>query len=123
MAEADELYHREELLGAFETVHREASELFRSFSGDDFFRHPADGVWSPAENVIHLIKSVQAVASAMGIPKLALAVLPTINHARQKIGPLYPSPFVLDIASRIDERVLARLDNASRVIVLAFPDR
>ncbi len=72
MTEHDDLRSRAELLDAFESLHREASELFDSFPADDFFRRPEPAVWSPAENVVHLVKSVQAVARAMGLPKLAL---------------------------------------------------
>ncbi len=63
---------REDLIAAFEAVHREAAELFAAFSPDDFFRRPEDGVWSPGENAVHLVKSVKAVAGGMGQPKLLL---------------------------------------------------
>ncbi len=63
---------RAELITAFDIVHRQASELFTSFSPDDFFRRPEQDVWSPAENAVHLIKSVKAVADAMRLPKLVL---------------------------------------------------
>lgn len=63
---------RDELIAALESVHREAAELFASFAADDFFRRPEPEVWSPGENVIHLIKSVKAVANAMREPKLLL---------------------------------------------------
>ncbi len=72
MSESNQPDSREELLAAFEAVHRQASELFASFSPEDFFRRPEDDVWSPGENAIHLVKSVKAVADAMRLPKLLL---------------------------------------------------
>ncbi len=80
MPELDDPYRRDDLIAALESVHREAAELFGSLSEDDFFRRPEDGVWSPAENLVHLIKSVQAVASAMGWPRLLLTVLFGRSH-------------------------------------------
>ncbi len=75
MPEPTDPASREELIKAFEAVHREAEELFGSFSQDDFFRRTEDGVWSPGENVVHLIKSVKAVADAMELPKLMLRTM------------------------------------------------
>ena len=72
MPETEDPHRREELLSAFGSVHQEASELFASLPAEDFFRRPGDGVWSPAENVIHLIKSVKAVARGLELPRLVL---------------------------------------------------
>ncbi len=72
---SDEPRSWDDLIAAFESVHREVAEYFESLARDDFFRQPEEGVWSPAENLIHLNKSVKAVASGLGMPKLALAVL------------------------------------------------
>lgn len=72
MPEADELRSREQLLAAFEAVHRDAADLFASFAAADFFRRPGPEIWSAGENAIHLIRSVKAVADAMKLPKLAL---------------------------------------------------
>lgn len=66
---------RDELIASLEGVHREADELFRSLPPPELFRRPQEGVWSPAENLVHLVKSVRAVASGLGMPKLALALL------------------------------------------------
>ncbi|MEE8525185.1 MAG: DinB family protein [Thermoanaerobaculia bacterium] len=75
MPEPEHPYRRDELNAAFEDAHREVADLFRSLPAEDFFRRPEEGVWSPAENLIHLIKSVRAVTSGLKLPKLALAVL------------------------------------------------
>ncbi len=63
---------RRELLAALQSIHRQASEAFAAIPESDFFRRPSEGVWSPGENVIHLVKSVKAVADAMKLPKLVL---------------------------------------------------
>ena len=75
MSETHDPQSREELSGALAAVHAEAEELFESVPADGFFDRPEDGVWSPGENVIHLIRSVKAVADAMKLPKLVLRVL------------------------------------------------
>ena len=66
--------NRDELISALEDVHREVTEYFGSLSRDDFFRRPEEEVWSPAEHLIHLNKSVKAVTSGLAMPKLALRV-------------------------------------------------
>ncbi len=72
MMESNEPNSREELIAAFDIVHRQSAELFESASPEAFFQRPSQEVWSPGENVIHLIKSVKAVADAMKMPKLVL---------------------------------------------------
>lgn len=70
---AGEPHSRADLASALATLHRESAELFESLSVTELFHHPEEGSWSAAENVIHLIRSVRAVAMAMKIPKLVLA--------------------------------------------------
>ncbi|MEM7584440.1 MAG: DinB family protein [Acidobacteriota bacterium] len=65
----------EELIAALEIVHVEAAEAFADLPESQFFERPAPEVWSAAENVVHLIKSVRAVASALRLPKLSLRVM------------------------------------------------
>ncbi len=72
MTDVTEPHGRAELLDALDAVHRQASELFAAIAPDHFFRRPEPEVWSPGENVIHLVKSVKAVAGGMGQPKLLL---------------------------------------------------
>ena len=57
-----------------EDVHREVGGYFGELPGDALFRRPEPDVWSPAENLVHLVKSVKAVAGGMGVPRLALAL-------------------------------------------------
>ncbi len=86
MPDSSNAHRREELIAAFDAVHREASELFASFSQDDFFRRPEDDVWSPGEHAIHLIRSVKAVAGAMKLPKLLLRALFGTGGSSRRYG-------------------------------------
>ncbi|MEM7356368.1 MAG: DinB family protein, partial [Acidobacteriota bacterium] len=74
MAGSDPPHRRDELSSLFEALHREAAELFTAPADEAFFRSPEEGVWSAAENVVHLVKSVQAVAGALKVPKLVLTM-------------------------------------------------
>ena len=83
MSDSNEPRTRDEILAALDAVHREASELFSSFAPEDFFRRPEPEVWSAGENVVHLVKSVKAVADGMKMPKLTLrALFGTARQAR-----------------------------------------
>lgn len=75
MLELGEPQSREELAEALDKVHAEVSGCFSEIGEDGFFQRPEEGVWSPAENLLHLVKSTKAVASALGYPKIVLAVL------------------------------------------------
>lgn len=75
MSDTTDPQSRDQLLASLEEAHREIAEFFRSLAREDFFRRPAEDVWSPAEHLIHLNRSVKAVASGLGMPKLALRVM------------------------------------------------
>ncbi|HEX9732820.1 MAG TPA: hypothetical protein VGG06_12640 [Thermoanaerobaculia bacterium] len=74
-ADAHSPYSRDDLISSLEDVHREVGVYFAELPGDALFRHPEAGVWSPAENLVHLVKAVKAVADAMGRPRWLLAIL------------------------------------------------
>ncbi len=63
-----------ELLTSFQQTNREVADFFAAIPAERFFTHP-DGVWSPAENLVHLLKAVSPVARAMKLPKFVLALL------------------------------------------------
>ncbi len=86
MIETNDPDSREELLSAFDSVHREAAELFAAGSESDFLRRPESGVWSAGENAVHLIKSVKAVADAMKLPKLLLRALFGTGGSSRRYG-------------------------------------
>ena len=62
-----------ELLASFRQTNQEVAAFFAAIPADQFFVHP-DQVWSPAENLVHLLKSVSPVARALKIPKFVLAL-------------------------------------------------
>jgi hypothetical protein len=67
-------FPKPELLESFANVHRRVADYFASIPAEKFFAHPPE-VWSPAENLVHLIKSVSPVAKAMKLPKVFLLIL------------------------------------------------
>lgn len=74
MIEIEDPFTKPELLKSFGSVHNAASDYFASIPAGIFFAHPP-AVWSPAENLVHLIKSVSPVAKAMKLPKPLLLIL------------------------------------------------
>ncbi len=74
MIEIDDPFTKPELLASFGSVHSAVANYFASIPAGKFFNHPP-AVWSPAENLVHLIKSVSPVATAMKLPKLLLFIL------------------------------------------------
>jgi len=63
-----------ELLESFAAVHQEVAAYFSAIALENFFNNPA-GKWSPAENLLHLIKSVKPVTMAMKRPRWQLRLL------------------------------------------------
>ncbi|HYF61539.1 MAG TPA: DinB family protein [Herpetosiphonaceae bacterium] len=61
-------YGKSEIIEAWSDEYLEVGRFFAAIEGDAFFAAPA-GVWSPAENLVHLIRSAKPVALALRIPK------------------------------------------------------
>lgn len=61
-------FSKEEILTAFEAESAAVADFFQSISQDAFFDAP-QGIWSPADNLVHLIKSVSPICRALGVPK------------------------------------------------------
>ncbi len=76
-------YSRDEIVRDLRSVHAQADRLFGQFDDAGFFQALGAG-WSPARNVVHLTRSVQPVAKAMGLPKLFLALM--FGRAKQGSG-------------------------------------
>ena len=72
---------REQLLSAFASVHSQATEVWRRCSDEQFFAPAADGGWSPARNVTHLVDSLSAVTRALRLPRFVPRLL--FGAARQ----------------------------------------
>lgn len=64
-------YGKREIIEAWSDEYLEVGRFFAGIEGEPFFAAPA-GVWSPAENLVHLIRSAKPVALALRIPKVVL---------------------------------------------------
>ncbi|MEM7345049.1 MAG: DinB family protein [Chloroflexota bacterium] len=64
-------YTKEELLTAFKVECKAVHYVFEAIDESTFFAAPPD-VWSPADNLVHLIKSCSPVIKAMNVPRLLL---------------------------------------------------
>jgi len=72
--ESKDPFTKAELLESFAAVHQEVATYFSSIALENFFHGPA-GKWSPAENLLHLIKSVKSVTMVMKMPRWLLRLL------------------------------------------------
>lgn len=60
--------------------------FFAAITVDQFFAAPA-GIWTPAENLVHLIKSIAPVAMALTIPRTALRIrFGWVNHETRSLA-------------------------------------
>jgi hypothetical protein len=64
---------KQEIAAAFETEFTAVHNFFAAIDEEQFLSAP-EGVWSPAENLVHLIKSCAPVIMALNIPKTALRI-------------------------------------------------
>lgn len=71
MTNLGEPFTQEEILRALDAEFTAVYDFFRSIAEDDFFAAPPE-VWSPADNLVHLIKSCKPVGQGLNAPKLAL---------------------------------------------------
>jgi hypothetical protein len=55
-------------------IHAESVRYWTAFDTEAFFHRPAPEVWSPADQVRHLTKSIRAVTRGLGMPRLLLLV-------------------------------------------------
>ena len=60
-----------ELITALKDSNQRAEAWFRSMPARDFFTRQGD-VWSPSDNVDHLIKAVKPVSKALKLPRFTL---------------------------------------------------
>src|SRR5688572_4473559 len=62
-------YSKTELIDALKQVNQKVTDSFGSIPAERFFQANAEN-WSPAENLVHLIKSVSPVGKAMKLPEM-----------------------------------------------------
>lgn len=92
MHELNNTFTKAELISSFGKVHHEVASYFLSIPLESFFKAPAEK-WSPAENLLHLIKSVKPVAMALNKPRLLLRLLfgkpQTVSRRFERIKETY----------------------------------
>ncbi|MCB9006207.1 MAG: DinB family protein [Ardenticatenaceae bacterium] len=66
-------YTKQEIVAALAAEFTAVHNFFADIEATQFFAAPAE-VWSPAENLVHLIKSCAPVIMALNIPKTALRI-------------------------------------------------
>lgn len=71
MIQLGEPYSSDEIIAALSAETDAVHSFFADIDPDLFFSAPA-GIWSPADNLVHLIKSSAPVVMALKLPKLAL---------------------------------------------------
>jgi hypothetical protein len=71
MAYIDSPYTKEEMLDAFPIEYETVHAFFRDIPVDLFFAAPPE-VWTPADNLVHLIKSCSPMIKALQLPKLVI---------------------------------------------------
>ena len=66
-------FSKNEIAAAWTAEVTAVHDFFAAIETSRFFAAP-EGVWSPAENLVHLIKSCSPVIMALGIPKTILRI-------------------------------------------------
>ena len=69
-----EITTKSELLTALKDSNQRAENWFLIIPANDFFTRHGE-VWSPSDNVDHLIKAVKPVAKALKLPKITLQAM------------------------------------------------
>lgn len=64
-------YTKEEILAGLDAESQKVHTFFSALPEDQFFTAP-DGVWSPAENLIHLVQSSKPIVLMLSLPRTAL---------------------------------------------------
>jgi len=69
-----ELNTKSDLIAALQDSNQRAENWFLEIPADNFFTRHGE-VWSPSDNVDHLIKAVKPIAKALKLPKITLQVM------------------------------------------------
>lgn len=73
MIQLGQPYTKQEIVAAFDVEFTAVHTFFAGIDETQFLAAPT-GVWSPAENLVHLIKSCAPVIMALHIPRTALRI-------------------------------------------------
>ncbi len=125
MIQLGQPYTKQEIAVAFATEFTAVHTFFAGIDKEQFLAAPPE-VWSPAENLVHLIKSCAPVIMALNIPKTALRIrfgwvkhelrtLPQVRHTYVNDalanGGKAGGPFLPEIIEPLDgaqARILAK---------------
>lgn len=69
-----EINTKSELIAALNDSIERAENWFREIPANDFFARHGD-VWSPSDNMDHMIRSVKPIAKALKLPKITLQAM------------------------------------------------
>ena len=69
-----EITSREELIAALKDSNQRAAAWFGDIPPADFFMRQGE-VWSPSDNLDHLIRAVKPIATALKLPKVTLQAM------------------------------------------------
>jgi hypothetical protein len=64
-----------EIFAQIVRVHGESVDYWATYPTPEFFQPPAPGVWSAADQVRHLTKSLRGIAQGLCVPRAVLRVL------------------------------------------------
>lgn len=96
VVEISDPFTKQEILQTLEEVNQTITAYFRALSPDQFFAHPP-GVWSPAENLDHLVLAVKALLRGTRLPHLLI---------RTRFGnPTQPSRHYAEIRATYREKL------------------
>lgn len=86
MMQLGQPFTKQEIAAAFVSEYTAVHNFFATIDEGLFFAAPA-GVWSPAENLVHLIKSCSPVIMALGLPRTALRIrFGWVNHPTRTLA-------------------------------------
>ncbi len=66
-----EIHTKSDLIGVLKDSNQRAENWFREIPASDFFTRHGE-IWSPSDNVDHLMKSVKPITKALNLPKFTL---------------------------------------------------
>lgn len=84
MINLDSPFSKAEIHEAFVAEIPQVADYFQAIPKEQFFSAP-ENIWTPADNLVHLIKSVSPIVLAMSLPKAALRL--RFGKAKHKSQP------------------------------------
>ena len=70
----EEIHTKTDLINALKDSNQRAEDWFLQIPADDFFTRHED-VWSPSDNLDHMIKAVKPITKALKLPKFSIQAM------------------------------------------------